>query len=100
MYLDITKPAVGERITQLVWRSGKGREGPVVDRDDLADTQQLDRQRGFARAHRVQATDGQEGDIRPVQLADEAHVAEDVRVAGVVDAKPVLELGHETCRLA
>ena len=53
-----------------------------------------------ARPHREVAADGQEGDVGPMQLADELHVAEDVRVAGEVDPPPILQLDDEADWLA
>ena len=45
-----------------------------------------------SRAHRVVPADRQDGDLRLEALADEAHVAEEVGVAGVVHGRAVLEL--------
>ena len=56
------------------------------------------RRRG--RIHREVAADRQEGERRPVPLADQAHVAEHVRVAGEVEPEAVLELDDEADRLA
>ena len=46
------------------------------------------------------AADGQDREVRPEQVADQGHVPERGRVAGVVDPEPVLELDHEPDRLA
>ena len=45
-----------------------------------------------ARVHGVVAADRQDGDLRAEPSLDEAHVAEEVGVAGVVDRRAVLEL--------
>ena len=55
---------------------------------------------GSARAHREVAADWQEGDVRAMQLADERHIPEHVRVSCEVDAPSVLQLEHEPDRLA
>ena len=44
------------------------------------------------RVHREMPADGQERDVRPVQLADQAHVAEDRGIASEVDARPARQL--------
>jgi hypothetical protein len=60
---------------------------------------QLHRLGGCARTHREVAADGQEGDVRAVQLANERHVPEHIRVSGEIDAPSVLQLEHEPDRL-
>ena len=71
-----------------------------MDGQDLADAEELDREGRLARGHRVVARRSAGWPGRPVQLADQAHVAEDVRVAGEVDAAAGLQLDDEARRLA
>ena len=68
--------------------------------DDGLDAQQRDGLRRPLRAHRVKAADGQEGGVELAQLGDHSHVAKNVRVAGEVDAEPVLELDDKSTCLA
>ena len=55
---------------------------------------------GFARAHGVEVADGQEGQLRMIQLLDQLHVGEDVGVAGEIDGAAVVEVQHVACGLA
>ncbi len=71
-----------------------------MDRHDVLDPEQLDGKGGLAWPHRVVTADRQECDVRPMELADQPHVAEHVRVAGVVQTEAVLQLEHEPGRLA
>ena len=50
--------------------------------------------------HREAIADRQEGDVRPVHLADQPHVAEQTGIARVVQGPPVLEPHHEPRRFA
>jgi hypothetical protein len=71
-----------------------------VARNARAHAEELERDGRLSRVHRVVAADRQEGDLRPVEARDQLHVAEHVGVAGHVDARAVLELEHESARLA
>jgi hypothetical protein len=44
--------------------------------------------------------DRQDGDVGLVDAPDQLHVAEDARVAGEVDLRPVLERHDDAARLA
>jgi hypothetical protein len=48
----------------------------------------------FARPHGEVIADGQHDDLGRVKLADDRHVSEHVRVAGVINLNAVLELDH------
>src|SRR5271155_3236862 len=50
--------------------------------------------RGLAWSHGEMIADGQHGDFRSVKFADDGHVSENIRVAGVVDLDSILELDH------
>ena len=89
-----------ELFAELSGRPGEQREGPPVDRENVADAQEVDGDRGGSRVHREMAADRQHRQVRRVELANEPHVAEDRRIARVVDAIPVLELDDEAHRLA
>ena len=97
---DIAQAAVRQRGSQLVRRPGQDRERAVVERDDVLHAEQLHGQRRRRRVHREVPTDRQHGEIRVVQVADQRHVAEDLRVAGVIDAVAILELHDEARRIA
>jgi prepilin-type N-terminal cleavage/methylation domain-containing protein len=71
-----------------------------VARNAALDAEELERDRGLPRAHRVPVADRQDREVRSVDPSDQLHVAEDAGIAGVVEAKAVLELEHEPCRLA
>src|SRR5512138_3060176 len=72
-------------------RARKHREGTPVHRNDAWNAQQLTCLRGFARPHRVEISDREQREVGFVELADQGHVGEDVRVSGVVDPETVLE---------
>ena len=56
--------------------------------------------RGGDRVHREMPADGQERDVRLVQLADQAHVTEERGIASEVDARPARQRDDEPDRLA
>src|SRR5262245_49580706 len=60
----------------LLRRPREIRPGPVMHGQHPRNTQKLRRLGRLARAHRVVPADGQQGDVRLVQLADQLHVAE------------------------
>ena len=68
---------------------GQSREGAPVDRQHLLDAKHVARERGFLGPHREEVADWQTGDLRSVEVGDEAHVAEHGRVAGEVHGGPV-----------
>src|SRR6185312_6227076 len=84
--LDVVDTHVAERARrelapELLRRPGEDRERAVMDGQDLGHAEQLNGERGLPWAHRVVAADGQHRDVRRVQVADQAHVGEHVRVA-------------------
>src|SRR5918998_2783549 len=79
------------------WHEG---EGPVVDRDDVPHAEEAGGVGGLVGTHHHLVADGQEGDVRAVELPDQLHVAEDSGVPGVVDPEAALELYDVTHRLA
>jgi hypothetical protein len=76
---------------QLGRRAGQDREGGVVNWDHGPHSAQRDGTGGTTGAHGVVPADGQHAD-GGAPIADQGHVTEQVRVAGVVDLRPVLEL--------
>src|SRR3989442_458114 len=81
------------RVTRKDW------EGAEVHRHDRLDPQKRHRLRGTLGTHGVEATDRQKRDVELAKLGDDAHVAEDVGVAGEVDAESVLEFDHQAACL-
>ena len=75
-------------------------EGSVVAGDDPPDAEELDRNGGLARPHWEVVADRKNCDVGPVDTRDQRHVAEDVRVAGVVELEAVLQPEHDAARLA
>src|SRR5439155_18339973 len=63
------------------------------------DAEQLERDAGLLRAHREVVADRQAGDVRPVDAADQLHVAEHAGVADEIDGLSVLEADHDAARL-
>src|SRR3984957_9160845 len=59
-----------------------------MHRNDVPHIEQADRQRRFARAHRVMVADGQHGHLGRVKVSDYFHVAKNRGVPSVVDGKP------------
>src|SRR5271169_4409873 len=55
---------------------------------------------GFARAHGEDVAHGQTGDIRRVELADDGHVPEYIRIASVVELHSVREGEHVSASFA
>src|SRR5262245_42451303 len=55
---NVAEGALRELRTELLGGPGEDRERPEMDGDDLADAQQLDRDRGVSRAHREVPADG------------------------------------------
>jgi hypothetical protein len=55
---------------------------------------------GLARPHGEVIADRQHDDLRSVELSDDGHVSENVRVSGVVDLDAVFELDHITAGFA
>ena len=51
--------------------------------------EQLERERGLLRPHRVVVADREDGEVGLVEARDQLHVPEDARVAGEVDALPL-----------
>ncbi len=68
--------------------------------DDVLDLQELQGVGGLARAHGVVVADGQAGQVGLVELADDAHVAEDAGVARMVELEAVGEAHHVAHRVA
>ena len=66
-----------------------------MDRHHIGHPEQAGREGRCHGVHREVPADGQDGEVRPVQLADEGHVAEGLGVTGVIDAIAVLELDNE-----
>src|SRR5215471_5258122 len=56
--------------------------------------------RGFARPHGKHVSDWEHGHVRAIELVDDLHVAENVRVSGMIDLDSVLELNHIPAWLA
>ena len=71
--------------------AGERREGSKVQREDDLGLDQAHGQCRFGWAHGVMAADGEHGDLGPVKIANQAHVAEDRRVAGMVEDRPVVD---------
>ncbi len=90
----------GAQLPQLVRRPAQERKRPVVARDAAADAEELERDGRLLRPHRVVVADRQDGDVRLVDPPDQLHVAEDARVAGEVELRPVLHLDDEPGGLA
>src|SRR5712691_12241944 len=93
------------RVTQRLLVLGRGtrqlRDGPVMEGQRELRLEQL--ARGVRRVLWINddvAADGDAHEIREVALADHLHIAEQARVAHVVDAEPVLQLEDEPHRLA
>ena len=82
-----TRPTAAlEQVAAL--RADDERVVRVVDRDRLADAEQLAGERGVVRAHRERAVAGAEhGEVGPVARPDERHVAVHVGVARRVHAR-------------
>src|SRR5918994_1200994 len=76
------------------------REGPVVHRDDVLYAEEPGRVGRLERAHHYLVADGQQGEVRVVDLPNQAHVAEDRSVARVVQLEATLELDDVAHRLA
>ena len=85
---------------QRVRRAVEQRERAVVARHAARHAEQLERDGGLARAHREVVADRQHRDVRRVDPADQRHVAEDVRVAGEVDASGRPRARSRAARLA
>ena len=64
------------------------------------DAEQLERDGGLARAHRVVVADRQDRDVGLVDAADQLHVPEHARVPGEIDGRAVRRLEHDARRLA
>ena len=64
------------------------------------DAEQLERDRGLLRAHRVVVADREHRELRLVDPRDQGHVAEDVRVACEVQREAILERDDEAAGLA
>ena len=90
----------GQALAKLFGRPGQERERPVVARDAAVDAEEFERDGRLARIHREVAADRQDRDVGRVEARDQLHVAEDARVAGEVQLRPVLDLDHEARRLA
>ena len=75
-------------------RSGQQRKRPPVHRHDLSGTNQLGGARRCFRIHRKAIADGQEGNLGSIALANEAHVAEQAGVAGVIQRALIFEADH------
>ena len=58
-----------------------------MHRHDVPDAQEAGGGRGLEGAHDDPVADGQEGQVGAVEFADEPHVSEDARVAGVVELR-------------
>src|SRR6476660_2008404 len=99
MDADRSEPARREGVAWLRRRAREDRERPVVEGHDLADTEELDRQRCPGRVHRVVATDRDHREIRSMQILDPPHVRVPAGIAGVIDAISVLELDDEARRI-
>src|SRR2546429_6218656 len=85
----------------LLRRASEHRERPVVDRDRVLGPEHLLRRvRRVARVHDEVAADGDHDQVGLVVLPDQLHVAEESRVAHMVELEPVLELDDEATRLA
>jgi hypothetical protein len=61
------------------------RKRSEVHRDHMANVQEPNRHRRFARPHRKVITNRQQRHVRRVQFRDQLHVAEERSVAGVID---------------
>ncbi len=92
----------GQVLLELLRRAGEERHDvrAVVNRDDVLDAEKPGGVGGLERAHRQPVADGQEGEVRIVELPDQPHVAEERGVAGMVELEAALELDHVTHRLA
>ncbi len=65
--LDAGRGELAERVR----RSRQQAEGPVMTRHDSDDAEQLDRDRGLARAHREVVADREDGHVRRVDAPDQ-----------------------------
>ena len=71
-----------------------------VHGDDGIGLQQIAGVCGLARAHGVVIADGQHGDVRRVEFANDGHVSEDVGIAGVINLDAVIKLDDVTAGFA
>src|SRR4051794_17496182 len=83
---------LAHKFLQLLRSSGERGESAEMHGNDRLGTQQSARVGSLTRAHGVVVADGDHGDVRLVELANDVHVAEDVGVTGVVDLHVVLKM--------
>src|SRR5262244_2948832 len=90
-----------ERRHVFLRRALEDRRRSVVHRDDELRLEPLPRGVGrVLRVHDEVAADGHQDEVGLVVVGDQLHVAEDPRVAHVVELEPVLHLDDEAGRLA
>src|SRR5206468_12133034 len=90
-----------ERRDVLLRRALQHRERAVVHRDDELRLEPFPRGVGrVLRVHDEVAADRHQDEIGLIVVGDQLHVAEEARVAHVVDLEPVLHLDDEAGRLA
>ena len=90
----------GRSGAERVRRPGEQRERAVVARHEAPRPDELGATAASSRAHREVVADREHRHVGGVDAPDQRHVAEDVRVAGEVDRRPVVESEHEPARLA
>src|ERR1700687_717732 len=91
---------VRHQFPQLARRSRQLRKRPEVHGDDSFRLQQFTGIGGFTRRHGEKVANGQHGDLRRIEIADDGHIAEDVGIARVVELDSVRELEHIPARFA
>src|SRR5262245_40932363 len=98
--LDMSEAERAQLFSQPAGGAVNRREGAVMRRNHGLHAAESRGIGGFARAHSVQVADGQNGDLWPVELADELHIGEDSGVAGGIEPETVAEVEHEARRVA
>jgi len=87
-------------VAELIGRACEHGKRGVVHGDDVFCAEEADGVGGFARAHGEKVADGEHGEVRFVEFADEFHVAEDGGVAGVIDGEAAGHSNDEAGRFA
>ena len=87
-------------LLQFLRRALQRREGAIMNRDDMAALEKIPgRKSGVSRIHGKMATNRQQGQVRLVIGADQLHVGENPRIAGMVELETVFEFNDIASRL-
>src|SRR5215469_18334746 len=81
-------------MSKICGRSGQERKGSPMHGNHCLGLEQPASISSFFGTHGEKVADWQHGEIRPVEVADDLHVTEDVGVSSVIDLEAIIKRDH------